>query len=452
VGDIHGVGGSPRRELMWAAARTSIGLGALFLVAYFGTNWLASQRDGVNRDGVGTWCYDWELALPFVPLLIIPYMSIDLFFMAGPFLCRDRQEMKTLARRMALAVLIASACFLLFPFRLKFEKPELDGWTGTMFRQFCEVDLPYNLVPSLHIALLTILGDLYGRHTSGLWRGFVFAWFGLIGVSTVLTYQHQIIDVISGAALGTACFYLAPDPRFAWAPARNGRIAIYYGIAAAGLAVAAWAIWPWGWLLVWPAATLVIATAGYCGLGTAIYHKIDGRLTLSTRLIMGPLLLGQWLSLLYYRRQCRAWDEVIPGLLIGRQLTEREAAAAVREGVTAVLDLTAEFSETWAFLGTTYHNLRILDLTAPSPSQLREAVAFLREETEKGTVYVHCKIGYSRSAAVIGAYLLAVGQAATADQAISMLRQVRPSIIVRPEAANLLRGLERERAMVVSMS
>ncbi len=61
--------------------------------------------------------------------------------------------------------------------------------------------------------------------------------------------------------------------------------------------------------------------------------------------MLAPVLLGQQLSLLYYRRQCRPWDEAAPGVLIGRQLTDAEAAEAIRTGVTAVLDLTGEFSE-----------------------------------------------------------------------------------------------------------
>ena len=68
-----------------------------------------------------------------------------------------------------------------------------------------------------------------------------------------------------------------------------------------------------------------------------------------------PVLLGQQLSLLYYRRQCRAWDEVTPRSLDRpRRSTDSEAAAAVRLGVTAVLDLTAEFSEAKPFRTLTY--------------------------------------------------------------------------------------------------
>jgi protein-tyrosine phosphatase len=108
--------------------------------------------------------------------------------------------------------------------------------------------------------------------------------------------------------------------------------------------------------------------------------------------------------------------------------------------VTAVLDLTAEFSEASAFLGIRYLNLPILDLTTPTQEQLQEAVAFIAEEAEHGIVYVHCKVGYSRSAAVVGAHLLATEQAATPEEAVAMLREVRPSIIIRPEAMEAIRA------------
>ena len=58
----------------------------------------------------------------------------------------------------------------------------------------------------------------------------------------------------------------------------------------------------------------------------------------------------------------------------------------------------------------------------------------------QGVVYVHCKVGYSRSAVVVGAYLLASGAAASAEEAIARLRAVRPSIVIRPEAVAALQG------------
>jgi protein phosphatase len=104
-----------------------------------------------------------------------------------------------------------------------------------------------------------------------------------------------------------------------------------------------------------------------------------------------------------------------------------------------VLDLTGELSEARPFRDhprVTYLNLPVLDLTAPPDVVLREATDFIAGQRAAGhTVYVHCKAGYSRSAAVVAAHLLRTGAARTAEEALATIRAVRPRIIVRPEAA-----------------
>src|SRR5208282_4247001 len=99
----------------------------IFMVVYGGCNWITA-----HRSDVGTWYYSWERFIPFVPVMIIPYMSIDLFFVAGPFLCRSREELRTLARRIAFAILFAGACFLLLPLKIAVARPQADGWMGAI--------------------------------------------------------------------------------------------------------------------------------------------------------------------------------------------------------------------------------------------------------------------------------------------------------------------------------
>ena len=149
-------------------------------------------------------------------------------------------------------------------------------------------------------------------------------------------------------------------------------------------------------------------------------------------------MAGQKISRFYYRRQGRAWDRLSPQVWIGGVLSESEAAEAVRQGVTAVLDLTAEFTESVPFRSLIYTNIQILDLTAPTIDQLEEMAAFIETESKKGIVYVHCKIGYSRTAAAAAAYLLRGGEVATVAEALDRLRQVRPAIVIRSEVMTVL--------------
>ena len=313
---------------MLEAAAASVGLSLLFVVVYSGTNWFTSLRSDV-----GTWYFDWERFIPFVPLMVVPYMSIDLFFAAAPFLCRDRRELRTFSWRIGLAIVAAGIFFLAMPLKLGVTRPRLDGWLGAAFGWFFAADLPYNLCPSLHIALRTILAETYARHTSRYWRIAAAIWFSLIGFSALLTYQHHVVDVAGGFILAAVCFYLVPSIPQQRTVTPNRQIGLYYLLAAVAMTIAALLLRSWAMLLLWPAAACFIATIGYFGFGPAIYRKTDGRFPLSTRLVLAPLLLGQKLSLRYYSRQCRAWDEAAPNVWIGRQLSDREAADAIRAGV-----------------------------------------------------------------------------------------------------------------------
>jgi membrane-associated phospholipid phosphatase len=443
MGDVHGIGRPARRALRLRAAATSVLLSLLFLVVYGSTNWLTARRPDAD---VGAWYFPWELTLvPYVPWLIVPYMSVDLFFFLGAFLCRDERELRVFARRVVFSILVAAAFFLLLPLKLAWPgRPPAGGWFGDFVEASCTapflMEYPHNLFPSLHVTLCVLLADLYARHTPRRLRVVLHVWFGLIVLSTVLTWQHHLVDLAGGLLLAAFAVYLFRKSDARLPVVVNVRVGCYYAVGAAAVLILGRVVWPWGVFLLWPAAGLAIVAAAYFGLGPGIFRKTDGRLPPSARLVFAPVLIGQYLSLVYYRRHCRAWDEVAPGVLVGRRLTEAEAAAAVRLGVTAVLDLTAEFSEVKAFRATTYRNIAVLDLTAPTQEQLHEAAQFIAEEAAKGTVYLHCKIGYSRSAAVAGAYLLVSREAATVEEAVARLRKARPSIIIRPEARKALRN------------
>jgi protein-tyrosine phosphatase/membrane-associated phospholipid phosphatase len=442
MGHIHSVGSPSRWSLIAQAARTSVLLSLLFVIVYGSTNWLTAQRPDTH---LSTWYFAWELwAIPYLPILIVPYMSLDLFFFGAPFLCRDKRELHVFSERVVFSTLVAAAFFLVFPLKLVWpQRPTMGGLFGEFVERSCTapflMEYPHNLFPALHITLCMIVGGVYGRHLRGIARVFSHTWFMLIALSTVLTWQHHLVDVAGGFVLGCFAFYLfrESDSRLPVVP--NFKIGRCYAAGAVVLAALVPTTWPWGAFLLWPAAALGTAAGGYFGLGPGIYRKAGGRLPLSTRFVLAPVLIGQNLSLAHYRRQCRAWDDLVPGVWIGRVLNKTEAAAAVEQGVTAVLDLTTEFSEPAPFRAVNYFNLPILDLTTPTQEQLNRAVAFIVQHAAKGTVYVHCKAGYSRTAAVAGAYLLTSQRAATVEEAIMRVREVRPTIVVRPEAVEALR-------------
>jgi membrane-associated phospholipid phosphatase len=420
------------------AAKTSLGLSLLFLVVYGACNRFTSLRSDV-----GVFYWPFERTIPYLPLMIIPYMSIDLFFVVAPFLCRTRRELRTLAARIGAAIVLAGAGFLLLPMRFAFERPESTGILGLIFNRFRTLDLPYNEFPSLHIALCLILAGVYGRHTRGWVRAILMGWFGLIFISVVFTYQHHAIDILGGAALALVCLALFREDQALVRPAPNVRVGIYYALAAALLVAFACLLRPVGLLILSPAAPLGILAAWYLGAGAGAYDKRHGRLGLLTHVIFWPVLLGQRMSLLWYARRSAAWNVLSEQVWIGRHLTVEESCRAIAGGVRAVVDVANEFAEPGPLVGMRYLSLPVLDLTAPTITQLRAAAEFIDQEAAGGIVYIHCKAGYSRTAAVAGAWLMHSGRAGSAAEAMETLRRVRPGMIIRSEVARALEEFEK---------
>src|SRR6476620_10318703 len=123
---------SSEKPVSWRQALAhSVALSLLFMVVYGGTSWITSLRSDV-----GTWYYAWERYIPFVPIMIVPYMSIDLLFFASPFLCSNQRELSLLSRRIAFGVVVAGLCFLIYPLKLAVDRPVIGGWIGWLWSWF----------------------------------------------------------------------------------------------------------------------------------------------------------------------------------------------------------------------------------------------------------------------------------------------------------------------------
>lgn len=128
------------------------------------------------------------------------------------------------------------------------------------------------------------------------------------------------------------------------------------------------------------------------------------------------------------------------GLLAGRNpLTELDARWLRARGVTHVLDLREEWEwepprfgrEALASLEPPVirRHIPVVDMGAPTPAQLDAAVAFLEEALQApgSLVYVHCRAGAERTAAVLVAFH-ARRHGLGYDAALQELRSRRPAL------------------------
>lgn len=144
---------------------------------------------------------DWELGIPFWPEMMLGYGSLLVLFLLPPF-ALSPASLTRLALQFVKATLVAAAAFLLFPAELGFERAEGTGLYGTVFRMLHTLDLPHNLLPSLHVAYSTLVLAALGSVSRSWLRGIFGLWLGVICLSTLLVHQHHLLDVALGLALG----------------------------------------------------------------------------------------------------------------------------------------------------------------------------------------------------------------------------------------------------------
>jgi membrane-associated phospholipid phosphatase len=145
-----------------------------------------------------------ELSIPLIPGAVLLYMSIYLLFLAGPFIVRERRRFSALIRALALATLIGGIGFLLVPAQAAFAPPgDLGGWSG-LFHFADRLNLDHNMVPSLHVALSVCCIAAFARHAPRPGRALLWCWAAAIALSTLLTHQHHVFDVVTGWSLGLA--------------------------------------------------------------------------------------------------------------------------------------------------------------------------------------------------------------------------------------------------------
>lgn len=432
----------PAREpgLLKPAVLWLLLLAPLFFSTYGFATWVSAQRDDV-----ASLVFDWERHMPFWAWTIVPYWSIDLLYGFSLLLPRSRDELKRHALRLLSAQVIAVSCFLLWPLRFTFARPELDGVFGWLFEVLAGFDKPFNQAPSLHIALLVVLWVCYARHSQGFWRWLVHGWFGLIGVSVLTTYQHHFVDVPTGALAGWLCVWLwpldRPSPLFSGQPTRDPRrrqLAWRYGLGAALLAVAAFTWGGTGLWLIWPAVALLLVALNYALLGVAGFQKRqDGRLSPAARWLLAPYLAAAWINSRLWTKNHPQPDQVVDNVWLGRLPTPAQLQDSP---FVAVLDLCAELSLDSRGLQA-YQSLPLLDLCAPSPEQCLAAAQAIERLRQQGPLLVCCALGYSRSATAIAAWLLHSGRAATVDAAVVQIQRARPQIVLQAAHRQALQTL-----------
>ena len=177
------------------------GANVFFFIVYGFCNYYAST---LPTEKLLRLYMNWELELPLVPWMIIPYRSIEILFTVTIFFL-SRKALERYGKQMMLTMIISGLIFILFPGECGFQRPnpaEL-GSFGVFFKILYSLDKPHNLFPSLHITYCYLGLRAFIDYAEKIWSKLLFSlWFVLICFSVILTYQHHVIDLVSGLLLG----------------------------------------------------------------------------------------------------------------------------------------------------------------------------------------------------------------------------------------------------------
>ena len=145
--------------------------------------------------------------LPLVPASALVYGALYAFLIALPVLVIQTRELVHRTVRAYLAVWIAAyVCFLLYPTVAPRPEQVIGGGYATWGLRFLyDADPPYNCFPSLHVAHSFVSALACHRVHRTLGR-VATGCASLVAISTLLTKQHYVLDVIAGTLMAVAAY------------------------------------------------------------------------------------------------------------------------------------------------------------------------------------------------------------------------------------------------------
>lgn len=248
-----------------------------------------------------------DAAIPFMPLMIVPYSWSIMLFCASFFMVKTPAQLSLLTRKLILATLFACLIFYVFPAKFTVERPTVLGWARYGYQFLHITDKPFNQFPSLHVTYAVLLGtSLWQLSKSALYRLALCCICSLIIVSTVLTYQHHLLDIAGGLLLAALVVIMAKK-------LRNNFVLKYLAVAISGFLILSItgfmlnrsvASLTFNWLYSFISTYWMLSFFGLAWTYQNPNQSRDkrwfakdkqGRLRLSTWLRFMPLLLGYWL-------------------------------------------------------------------------------------------------------------------------------------------------------------
>ncbi len=186
-------------------------------------------------------------------------------------------------------------------------------------------------------------------------------------------------------------------------------------------------------ILAWIGLSLSLVSLAYIfDLPWIFRKKTNGSIPFYIRWLFIPFLLGSQLYNWWARKHdgVPAIQQIDDHLFLASRLFSSDIASLKQRGVTAILDVTAEFDGLdWTAEGDEelhYFNVPVLDHKSPAPEELVKAIHWIEHHlSESRSVVIHCALGRGRSVLVMAAYLLSKNSSLTVSQVLQKIQGIR---------------------------
>lgn len=412
-----------------------------FMMVYNYAAWHISKLSEVP-----SFVFDFEKHIPFIPWSIIPYMTSGIFFCLVFFLCKNKEQLKNLVQRMLFVTLAAGLCFILFPLKFSLPKPEIDNTFLRYSFQFLKTfDSPFNQSPSLHIAYAFIFWTVFGRLKRG--RIFLMVWLILLGISTLTTYQHHVIDIVTGSILAHVSFIIFPFRKndFLY---RNFHVANIYFLSGWILILVTLLIDRYihhtALILLWPAMMIILIGFHYQKNNVRFLKSKNGAISWIKKIFYFPYLLIYRIFWKFFRKN-RIPVKILPGMYISSRPDSEDLKNFGITHSMKVYDLSAEIEELSILKEqSTYHSVPFLDIGSFDIDDTRKLVSEITESykilPEDGKILIHCTMGFTRSS-VIGILVMKNILSLSLEETINTMKAINKDMVIHSYLQDFLKKI-----------
>jgi membrane-associated phospholipid phosphatase len=172
--------------------------------------WIAESRIGAEKHSM---LVEFDKMIPFIPEWVWIYLTVYMIFLIPLFGLTERRLLKLVMTSYIVVMLVCYVFFYLYP--VEYPRPllQVKDYSTWALSLVYKNDKPWNCFPSSHcaMAMMAALVLLEINWVFGLW-GMITALS--IGVSTLFTKQHFIVDVVAGFGLSILVYYVFFKSRF----------------------------------------------------------------------------------------------------------------------------------------------------------------------------------------------------------------------------------------------